>query len=99
MSLTGTLHKSISGQSHDRSTRVFQTSIFSAISRASSISTPRYRTVLSILWPAGHSVLVPKKQLRRPEVPRAAVDQSHLCPPHRMGRKLQPIETDTAHPF
>ena len=35
---------------HDSSTRVFQTSIFSAISRASSTSTPRYRTVLSILW-------------------------------------------------
>ena len=43
--------------------------------------------------------LVPKKQLRRPEVPRAAVFQSHLCAPHRVGRKLQPVEADPAHPF
>src|SRR5262249_23201653 len=35
-----------------RSARVVQTSTFSAISRASSTSTPRYRTVLSIFeWP------------------------------------------------
>ena len=43
--------------------------------------------------------LVPKKQLRRPEVPGAAVDESHFCAPHRMGRKLQPVETDPTHPF
>ena len=35
------------------SAQVLQTSIFSAISRASSTSTPRYRTVLSIfVWPS-----------------------------------------------
>src|SRR6516225_10456847 len=28
--------------------------------------------------------LVPKKQLRRPEVSRATVYESHLCAPHRM---------------
>ena len=43
--------------------------------------------------------LVPKKQLRRPQVSRATVYEGHLCAPHRMGRKLQPFETDTAHPF
>ena len=35
------------------SAQVLQTSTFSAISRASSTSTPRYRTVLSIfVWPS-----------------------------------------------
>jgi ABC-type uncharacterized transport system substrate-binding protein len=37
--------------------------------------------------------------LPSPKVPRATVDESDLCAPHRMGRKLQPIEADPAHPF
>ena len=43
--------------------------------------------------------LVAQKQLRRAEVPSAAVDQSHLRPPHAVRRKFQTVETDTAHPF
>lgn len=41
------------GQSCDHSARMLQTSIFSAMSSASSISTPRCRTVLAIFgWPS-----------------------------------------------
>src|SRR5262245_6736519 len=44
-------------------------------------------------------LLVPKKQLRRTQVPRATVDESHLCTPHGVRRKFQPVETDPTHPF
>ena len=48
----GTNYPMVSGAEHGSSTPVVQTSTFSAISSASSISTPRYRTVLSIfVWP------------------------------------------------
>ena len=52
MSACGTLSPVGRRAERDSSAQVFQTSIFSAISRASSTSTPRYRTVLSIfVWP------------------------------------------------
>src|SRR5262249_62374908 len=55
-----------SGDGQSAAARVFQTSIFSAISSASSTSTPRYRTVLSIL-------VCPSNSWTASEVPRSPV--------------------------
>src|SRR5215831_4948133 len=85
---------------HGSSAQVFQTSIFSAISRASSTSTPRYRTVLSTLCPAGHrSDYVPCRTMsRRSTIPfvinasgRAAQDIVHGC--HRALRKASNLSS------
>ena len=66
MSVTGPSSPFRGRAEHGSSARVLQTSIFSAISIASSISMPRYRTVLSILLPAGNRIdYVPRRTMSR----------------------------------
>jgi hypothetical protein len=82
----------VSGRAEDgNSAPSLQTSIFSAISSASSISTQRYRTVLSIL--------VAEEELNRPQVPSAPVDQRRLGPAHGMGRVFERVQADAADPL
>ena len=82
------------GQSNYRSTRVFQTSDFDLFCDLKGVVDLNAKVPNRALI-----FLVPKKQLRRPQVPCAAVDESHLRPPHGVCRKLQPVEADPAHPF
>jgi hypothetical protein len=69
------------GRARFRSAQVHQKSIFSAISMASSISMPRYLTVLS-------TFRCPSKKSHGPEVPSAAIDQRSLGPPQRVRLEL-----------
>ena len=68
------------------------TSVFSAISSASSTSIPRCRTVLSILrWP--------EQQLERAKVAGPSANWRGLDPPHRVRAERQWDEPDTRDPL
>ena len=70
----GTLSLDDCRAEHDRSTRVSQTSDFDLFRDLKGIVDLNAKVPHRAL-----DLLVPKKQLRRPQVPRATVDESHLC--------------------
>jgi len=85
----GTLSPVESRAEHGSSARGLQTSIFSAISSASSISTPRYSDHAFDLG-------VAEEELDGPQVTGPAVDQCRLGPTHGVRCVLERVEADVA---